>query len=131
MSPERGKNQPSSESHHKRLRENEYETKLDLTSSDDLKNTRLERNEAKRLAAQILKFGDVVPTGHCIKRLTERSMNLQDVSNVLRAGAITKEPEPDAPFGVCRYTIETAKMAIVFEFITMSSLRVITAWRKT
>lgn len=110
-------------------------TKLDLRSShdaggEDLGSKKLDRYEAKKLAAEIQRSGEVSFTGHCQEELKKDSMDTADVLNILRCGKIEREPEPESRFGTWRYRVETHRMAAVIEIHSKTSLRVITAWRK-
>jgi hypothetical protein len=55
LTTERDKSSTSSKSHSEGLRENEDATTLDLRSSNDLKGTRLDRNNAKKLSQEIIR----------------------------------------------------------------------------
>lgn len=130
MASEHDKDPASSGSHSASLQNNENETKLDLRSSDEVGNKRLDRYEAKKLAAEIQRSGEVSFTGHCQEELKKDSMDTADVLNILRCGRIEREPEPESKFGIWRYRVETHRMAAVIEIHSKTSLRVITAWRK-
>ncbi len=106
------------------------ETKLDLKSSDDLRSTRLDRYQAKKLAAEIQNTGRVTYTRHCREELTNDSMDIVDVMNILRCGKVEREAEPDQKFGAWRYRIETHRMVAIVEIHSTADLRVVTAWRK-
>jgi hypothetical protein len=117
------------------LQKGSVETKLDLRSSDEegegkLGRKKLDRYEAKKLAAEIQRSGEVSFTGHCQEELKKDSMDTADVLNILRCGKIEREPEPESKFGIWRYRVETHRMAAVIEIHSKKSLRVITAWRK-
>jgi hypothetical protein len=51
-----------------------------------------------------------------------------DVSNVLRAGNVEREPE--LVDGGLRYLVETQRMAVEVEFQSQWELRVLKGWRK-
>jgi hypothetical protein len=117
------------------LQKDPVETRLDLRSTDEeggeeLGSKKLDRYEAKKLAAEIQRSGEVSFTGHCQEELKKDSMDTADVLNILRCGKIEREPEPESKFGIWRYRVETHRMAAVIEIHSKTSLRVITAWRK-
>jgi protein-tyrosine-phosphatase len=129
MASERDKVSTSSESQSEGLRGNKCESKLDLRSSDDLRSRKLDRNQAKKIAAEILSEGSISYTGHCKQELKNDKMDTVDVINILRCGRIGREPEPAEKFGAWRYRVETHKMAVIIEIHSTSHVRVITAWR--
>jgi hypothetical protein len=129
MTSERDKGSASSESQSEGLRGDECESKLDLRSSDDLRSKKLDRNQAKKIAVEILSTGSISYTGHCRQELKNDKMDTGDVINVLRCGRIGREPEPAEKFGAWRYRVETHNMAVIIEIHSTSHVRVITAWR--
>lgn len=129
MTSERDKPSPADQIPHGDLRSKQDESRLDLRSSDDLKGKRLDRNQAKKIAVEVLNTGEVSYTGHCKKELRNDRMDTGDVVNVLRCGRIGREPEPAEKFGAWRYRVETQKMTVIIEIHSVSHVRVITAWR--
>ena len=129
MTSKRDKDATSSKSHSEGLRENEDETKLDLRSSDDLRGSKLDRYEAKKLAQQIVQDGNFSFTSHCEKELAEDGMGTVDAVNIIAGGKIIREPEFSDKFQAWRYRIETQRMGVVIEIHSKTSLRVITGWR--
>jgi hypothetical protein len=129
MTSERNKDSASSKSPSECLRENEDETKLDLRSSDDLKGSKLDRYEAKKLAQQIIQDGNFSFTSHCEKELAADGMGTVDAVNIIAGGKIIREPEFSDKFQAWRYRIETQRMGVVIEIHSNVSLRVITGWR--
>ena len=129
MSSKRDEHATSQESDPKELYKKEDVTKLDLTSSDDLRNKKLDRYHAKRIAQEILRDGTVSYTTHCESELRDDSMDTVDAANVIRCGKIEMEPELHKS-GSWRYRVETQRMAVVIEIHAKMRLRVVTAWRK-
>ena len=127
MSQERGKGSPSSESQSEGLRGKEDESKVDLRSFDDLKATKLDRNEAKKLAQRIIRDGTFSFTSHCEKELEKDNMDTVDAVNVIVGGKIVREPEYEHQ--AWRYRVETQRMGVIIEFHSRNCLRVITGWR--
>lgn len=103
---------------------------LDVASSLELEypTRRLDRNQAKKLIAEIRQRGSVTPTGHCKKELTKDRMSMGDAINVLRCGNIVEEAEMVK--GAYRYRVHTEWMCVVVEFQSDKELRLITGWRK-
>jgi hypothetical protein len=129
MTSERDKITTSAESQSEGLRGSENESKLDLRSSDDLRGTKLDRYEAKKLAQQIIQDGTFSFTPHCEKELADDRMGTVDAVNIIAGGKIGREPEFSDRFQAWRYRIETPRMGVVIEIHSKTSLRVITGWR--
>jgi hypothetical protein len=102
--------------------------RLDLGSSDDLKAHRLDKNEAKKLVAMILRSGDTSFTQHSREELQNDGLDAGDAMNTLRCGKIVRQPE--LILGAYRYVVETGRMAVAVEIHSRTSQKVITAWRK-
>lgn len=127
MTSGRDKDQTSSKSQSEGLREKEDESKVDLRSSDDLKGTKLDRYEAKKLAQQIIRDGTFSFTSHCEKELKRDDMDTVDAVNIIAGGKIVREPEYEHQ--AWRYRVETQRMGVVIEIHSRNCLRVITGWR--
>jgi hypothetical protein len=86
------------------------------------------RNEAKKLISRILHEGSTVFSRHALEELEKDGLSTVDATNVLRAGAITEEPELERD--TWRYRVHTERMVVVVAFTSESKLKVVTAWRK-
>jgi hypothetical protein len=130
MTSGRDKTSTSSESQSEALRGSENESKLDLRSTNDLKATKLDRYQAKKLAQEIIKNGEFSFTGHCHDELQIDNMGTPDAVNVIRCGKIGREPEFSDKSKAWRYRIETQIMGVIVEIHSPNRLRVITGWRR-
>jgi hypothetical protein len=102
--------------------------KLDRGSSPDLRRERQSLSDAKVLIDQIRLHGEVASPDSLITALRRQAMTMVDVSNVLRAGNVEREPE--LVDGGLRYLVETQRMAVEVEFQSQWELRVLKGWRK-
>lgn len=96
----------------------------------------IDRAEAKKLLAKFLSFykegkAFVHMTEHFKKRCLDRNVNFNDAINVMKAGAIHKQGEPDIKTGQIVYNVETAQMEVSFQFIDENRIRLITVKRKS
>lgn len=101
----------------------------------DLLYKSLDRAQAKKLLARFLTLyrdgkAFLHITEHFKKRCLTRNANINDAVNVMKAGAIIKQGEPDLKTGQAVYNVETAQMAITFQFIDENRIRLITIKRK-
>ena len=81
---------------------------------------------AKQLMGQILASGRVVPSRHALDELAKDDMDMQDVINVVRGGAVDPADLVD---GTWRYRVRTQRMAVVVAFRSETEMRIVTAWR--
>lgn len=51
--------------------------------------------DAKQAIHTYLVNGNIVPTQHCLRRMRERHVSMQDITYVLRHGAIDEQPRWD------------------------------------
>jgi hypothetical protein len=86
------------------------------------------RNEARKLLSEVLKSGTISFTGHCEEALLDDDMDTGDARTVLAEGQILAEPELE--HDEWRYRVETKKMCVVVAFVSETSGRCVTAWRK-
>ena len=104
-------------------------------SHSDLLYKPLDRNRAKKLLARFLslyKQGKAFLhlSDHFKKRCAERNTNLNDAINVMLAGSINKQGEPDIKTGQIVYNVETVRMEISFQFLAEDRIRLITVKRR-
>ena len=69
-------------------------------------------------------------TKHFIQRCGERGVSTTDAVNVMKAGSINKQGEPDIRTGEIVYNVETAKMEVSFQFLTEIRVRLLTVKRR-
>ncbi len=90
---------------------------------------RLKATEVKgKLSKCLNETGSIRFTNHALERMKERKIESLDVTNVLRAGKVPRDPE-EFDGRNWRYSIATPKFKIVFCFHE-STVIVITAIRK-
>ena len=104
-------------------------------SHRDVLYKRLNLNEAKKLLVKFLSHYEqgkafLHLTNHFKERCLERDFSLNDAVNVLRAGSILKQGEPDIKTGQIVYNVETPRMGVAFQFIDEDRIRLITVKRK-
>lgn len=108
---------------------------FDEMSQSDLLLIPLDRTQAKKLLARFLALyaqgkATLQPTTHFKQRCVERDVSFFDAVNVMKAGSINKQGEPDIKTGYIVYNIETAKMEVSFQFVNESFVRLITIKRR-
>jgi len=86
----------------------------------------LDNVAAKALIRRILSAGQVALSHHVSKRLKERSIDPEDVLNVLRGGLVDGCDMED---GTWRYRVRTPRFYVVVAFRSEDEMRVVTAWR--
>lgn len=86
------------------------------------------RNEAKKLVQRVLTDGTVEISKHCYDRLAEHKLTAVDITNTLRCGVVTEDPELE--HGRWRYRVHTQRIWAVVQFEGRSALTVVTGWRK-
>lgn len=86
----------------------------------------LEPDEAKARILKILREGTVGFRRHAKDRAKERSLDTQDMVNILRCGVVE---QPELENGSYRYRVRTSRMTVVIAFRSATKLVVITAWR--
>ena len=69
-------------------------------------------------------------TDHFKKRCLSRNVSVNDAINVMKAGSINKQGEPDIKTGQIVYNVETAKMEVSFQFLDENRVRLITVKRR-
>lgn len=104
-------------------------------SQSDLLYKRLDRTQARKVLTQYLTLyaqGKAILhlTEHFKIRCLERGANLNDAINVMKAGLIRKQGEPDIKTGQIVYNVETAKMEISFQLLGENRIRLITIKRR-
>ncbi len=101
---------------------------VDFKSSIDLES-RIEKGQARKILAELFNHRPnfVSFTKHALEKMRERNLKSGDILNVLRAGNILKNPEFEN--GSWRYSVETAKITVVFAFRTPNQIIVVTSWR--
>ena len=81
----------------------------------------LTRAEAVDLVRHCLTDGRVIPGKHFREELANEGLDIQDALNVLKAGRVFQEPEPDIRTGDWKYRmegtdLEGGPLAVVFCF---------------
>jgi hypothetical protein len=84
--------------------------------------------EAKTLIRKILREGTFRFVQHAKDRAKERTLDTQDMVNVLRCGVV-EEPEQNLEDGTYRYRVRTDRMTVVIAFRSPTELVVLTGWR--
>ncbi|MBI2604769.1 MAG: hypothetical protein HYW49_01690 [Deltaproteobacteria bacterium] len=69
-------------------------------------------------------------TDHFKKRCLSRNVSLNDAINVMKAGSINKQGEPDIRTGQIVYNVETPRMEVSFQFLGENRIRLITVKRR-
>jgi len=82
---------------------------------------------AKSLIRRILTGGRVAFGTHADKEMAKDQLGKLDLTNVLRAGAVSVNCFDGTHW---RYTVETAMICVVILFRGEKEIRVVTAWRK-
>jgi hypothetical protein len=84
--------------------------------------------DALKLIKSILGISALTLSKHAIARLSERRMNVVDVTNVLMGGRVDSIDLED---GSWRYRVSTPHMSVVVAFRSETEMRVVTGWRNT
>jgi len=87
----------------------------------------LKAADARQLAREIARLGDVGFTDHALDEMAKDDLETTDCLNLLRAGVFNP---PEWENGEYRYRVETARMCIMIAFESRTALIVVTAWRK-
>ena len=95
----------------------------------------LDRTQVRKWLTRFLSFyaqgkAFIHLTDHFKKRCLSRNATINDAINVLKAGSINKQGEPDIRTGQIIYNVETARMEVSFQFIDENRIRLITIKRK-
>ena len=95
----------------------------------------LDRTQARKWLTRFLSFhaqGTAIIhlTDHFKKRCLNRNVSMNDAINVMKAGAIHKQGEPDIRTGQIVYNVETTRMEVSFQFLDENRIRLITVNRK-
>ena len=81
---------------------------------------------AKQRIREILENGRVYFTAHAQEELDADELQQTDCVNVLRGGVVRA---PEYEHGGWRYRVDTARMAVIIEFLGDVTIVVVTAWR--
>ena len=95
----------------------------------------LDRTQARKWLSKFLAFyaegkAFMHLTDHFKKRCLSRNVSVNDAINVMKAGSINKQGEPDIKTGQIVYNVETAKMEVSFQFLDENRVRLITVKRR-
>jgi hypothetical protein len=81
----------------------------------DYKNSKLNREQARKLVLKIASTGRVIFTAHATKRLSERLIIFNDVLNVLLSKSM-RISDGEKQFGGYTYRCSTKKFVVVVSF---------------
>ena len=104
-------------------------------SPSDVLYRQLDRTQARKWLTQFLSFygqGKAIIhlTDHFKQRCFSRNVSLNDAINVMKAGSINKQGEPDIKTGQIVYNVETPKLEVSFQFLDENRIRLITIKRR-
>lgn len=89
---------------------------------------RLDVRQACKLVRFARQHGQVAFLDHAQRAMEDDDLIETDVDNVLRCGAVYKEPEFEK--GRWRYRVETKRICAVVAFLSAAEVVVVTVWRK-
>ncbi len=104
-------------------------------SQSDLLYKALDRTHARKVLTKFLALyaqgkAFLHLTAHFKERCLERDVSLNDAVNVMKAGTINKQGEPDIKTGQIVYNVETARMEVSLQFVDENRIRLITIKRR-
>lgn len=92
-------------------------------------NEPLNPNDARDLARAIWASGSVRFSRHARQRMADRNVSEQDIGNTILGGHCKPGKGIGFEGGSWRYTLETARIAVVVAFRSETEMVIVSCWR--
>ena len=99
----------------------------------DLRIHRLDRNQARKLIAEIVAQHpeNVRFSKHALEEMKKDNLTTGDILNVMKSSSAKIVAEPELENGSYRYRLRTSNIGVVLAFVSKTTCVIVTAWRKT